>query len=584
MRQRRKHKWTALALIMLTIAGCSQNEHSETDSSSPNAETPQNSETTATAEDATLRETQFGMVKGYEEDQALIWMGIPYGGDASGDNRWKAPTDPEPWTEERDATKAGEVALQAGADGVVGSENALNLDIYRPNNDKENLPVLVYIHGGNNQTGNAQELSSASFVKNHDAIVVSVNYRLGALGFNPLPALKTGSDEENSGNYTMLDLRKSLDWVQENIRNFGGDSDNVTVAGFSAGGRDVMAMLISPTFEGTFDKAISFSGGMTIADEEKSQKVFAEAIAPLVVEDGIKENEEEAAEWLLTSDEKVKAYLYQLEGDRLVSLMGNAGIRMSVFPHLYNDGTVIPEEGFDTTTYHSVPLFMLTGEQEFSLFGRFDPYFAESVADGRIDTDEEIANQYAFVNKYGGQLYSLFNLEESAEKMADRYEAPIYGMEIQFGEEADVVGEDMAKLGSFHGVFVPLFDTDSQNYTSLVGDAYESDGAKELSALFQDYLFEFMSSGDPNGNDLTEWTEWSKDAEKNILFLNADSSTAAAEMGSKDYSYTDILAAIEKDDTITDEQKTELLTKVLNGRWFSYELDKKYDNLSDFDK
>ncbi len=133
-------------------------------------------------------------------------------------------------------------------------------------------------------------------------------------------------------------------------------------------------------------------------------------------------------------------------------------------------------------------------------------------------------------------------------------------------------------------MFVPLFDTDSQNYTSLVGDAYESDGAKELSALFQDYLFEFMSSGDPNGNDLTEWTEWSKDAEKNILFLNADSSTAAAEMGSKDYSYADILAAIEKDDTITDEQKTELLTKVLNGRWFSYELDKKYDNLSDFDK
>lgn len=575
-------KWVVLVTTFLTLAGCNQQNSTESNATDVTSENIASSETLAS--DLLIRETQFGSVMGYEEDEALIWQGIPYGGDTSGENRWQAPTDPQPWSETLDATQAGVVALQAGADGVTGSEDALNLDIYRPNNETEDLPVLVYIHGGNNQTGQAQEISGKSFVSSQDAIVVSVNYRLGPLGFNPLPALKTGSDEENSGNYAMLDLAKSLDWIRANIGEFGGDSNNITVSGFSAGGRDVMAMLISPLFEGKFDKAISFSGGMTIADEEKSQDIFAESIAPLVVEDGVKNDEDQAKKWLLTSDEEVKDYLYNLDGIRLVGLMSNAGIRMDVFPHLYNDGTVIPTEGFDTETYNSVPLIMLTGEQEFSLFSRFDPYFAEAVSDGSIDTDQDISGQYDFVNEYGGQLYSLFNLEDSAIKMTSNYNAPIYGMEILFGENPDYISEEMAKIGSFHGVFVPLLDTDSESYAELVTDSYESQGAKELSVMFQNYIYEFISSGNPNGENLTEWTEWQKDADENILFLDADDSVAIAKMGKKEFDYASVLAAIENDRSITEEQKADLLSEVMNDRWFSYELDKKYHNLSEYDQ
>ncbi|MGK0713280.1 carboxylesterase family protein [Aerococcus urinaeequi] len=582
MKNLNKMKWVVLVTTFLTLAGCNQQNSTESNATDVTSENIASSETLAS--DLLIRETQFGSVMGYEEDEALIWQGIPYGGDTSGENRWQAPTDPQPWSETLDATQAGVVALQAGADGVIGSEDALNLDIYRPNNETEDLPVLVYIHGGNNQTGQAQEISGKSFVSSQDAIVVSVNYRLGPLGFNPLPALKTGSDEENSGNYAMLDLAKSLDWIRANIGEFGGDSNNITVSGFSAGGRDVMAMLISPLFEGKFDKAISFSGGMTIADEEKSQDIFAESIAPLVVEDGVKNDEDQAKKWLLTSDEEVKDYLYNLDGIRLVGLMSNAGIRMDVFPHLYNDGTVIPTEGFDTETYNSVPLIMLTGEQEFSLFSRFDPYFAEAVSDGSIDTDQDISGQYDFVNKYGGQLYSLFNLEDSAIKMTSNYNAPIYGMEILFGENPDYISEEMAKIGSFHGVFVPLLDTDSESYAELVTDSYESQGAKELSVMFQNYIYEFISSGNPNGENLTEWTEWQKDADENILFLDADDSVAIAKMGKKEFDYASVLAAIENDRSITEEQKADLLSEVMNGRWFSYELDKKYHNLSEYDQ
>lgn len=582
MKKLNKMKWVVLVTTFLTLAGCNQQNSTESNATDVTSENIASSETLAS--DLLIRETQFGSVMGYEEDEAFIWQGIPYGGDTSGENRWQAPTDPQPWSETLDATQAGVVALQAGADGVTGSEDALNLDIYRPNNETEDLPVLVYIHGGNNQTGQAQEISGKSFVSSQDAIVVSVNYRLGPLGFNPLPALKTGSDEENSGNYAMLDLAKSLDWIRANIGEFGGDSNNITVSGFSAGGRDVMAMLISPLFEGKFDKAISFSGGMTIADEEKSQDIFAESIAPLVVEDGVKNDEDQAKKWLLTSDEEVKDYLYNLDGIRLVGLMSNAGIRMDVFPHLYNDGTVIPTEGFDTETYNSVPLIMLTGEQEFSLFSRFDPYFAEAVSDGSIDTDQDISGQYDFVNKYGGQLYSLFNLEDSAIKMTSNYNAPIYGMEILFGENPDYISEEMAKIGSFHGVFVPLLDTDSESYAELVTDSYESQGAKELSVMFQNYIYEFISSGNPNGENLTEWTEWQKDADENILFLDADDSVAIAKMGKKEFDYASVLAAIENDRSITEEQKADLLSEVMNGRWFSYELDKKYHNLSEYDQ
>lgn len=531
----------------------------------------------------TIRQTAYGAVKGAENDGVLTWKGVPYGGDTSGEHRFKAPIDPEKWKGERDATKSGQVALQSSTDGVIGSENALNLDIYRPKSDKKKLPVLVYIHGGNNQSGKSEELSGVSFVKNHDAIFVSINYRLGVLGFNPLPSLKTGSDEENSGNYALLDIAKSLDWVRHNIEEFGGDSKNVTISGFSAGGRDVMAMLISPIFKGKFDKAISFSGGMTLADEENSQQVFAEALAPLVVEDGKKATLEEAKAWLLTSEKEVHDYLVSLEAKRLAPLMGNAGIRMSVFPHLYTDGKVLPKEGFNTKNYNQVSLLMLTGENEFSLFAYFDKYFAKN-QEAKTMNQEPAVSDYAFVNKYGGKLYSLFNVQESAEKMAVHHNAPIYTTEVKFGENEQVVGQPMATFGSFHGVFVPLFDQNNENYKTLVGKAYESKGAKELSKVLQDYIYQFISNGNPNGKDLPEWKAWTQDSQRNTLYLDADQEKASAQMGAKDYTYETVLEEIASDSSISQERKEVLISQVLNGRWFSRGLDEKYGNLSDFEK
>ena len=545
--------------------------------------TNSNLSTISTISDPTLIKTQFGLVKGQLDNinNVLVWTGIPYAKAPSGELRWKKPIDLEPWEGIFDATQASPIAFQLNENNIIGSDNSLNLNIYRPNNNKKNLPVLVYIHGGNNQIGKAEEMTGNGMVTDLDAIFISINYRLGPLGFNPLPALQTGDKLEDSGNYALLDMAKSLDWIKDNITYFGGNPHNITVSGFSAGGRDVMAMLISPIFKDKFQKAISFSGGMTIANKEDSIKVFAKAIAPLAVEDKIKPTEEQAYHWLLTNHPDVKAYLYSLSSERLVSLMNNAGIRMSVFPHLYNDGYVIPKEGFNTHQYHSVPLIMLTGTGEFSLFAKSSAYFSSSFNHG-IPSGQTLT-AFQFANKYGGKLYDLFNVSDSAQKMAPFYKAKIYGMEIQYGEDQNVVGLPMGLYGAFHGVFLPLMDPYSENYNGLIANAYKTQGAKQLSKIYKKYIHNFIYNGDPNGDDLVYWNNWSttnNNADKGLLYINTDKEKAIVYMGRQHFSYRDVLDEMDNDQSIPPEIKKTLISEVLNGRWFSHELDLRYHNKS----
>lgn len=523
-----------------------------------------------------------GEIKGsiVNDDKTLLWTGVPYAAAPVGELRWKAPQDHEDWEGTFDATKDGNIGVQVSGGEVVGSEDCLNMDIFRPNTDQTGLPVLVYIHGGNNQTGTSKEIPFEQLAANANCVVISLNYRLGALGFNSLPALKTGDDLENSGNYTLLDFAKALDWIAENGESLGADPKNITISGFSAGGRDVMAMLISPIFEGKFQKAISFSGGMTVADVEDSQKVTAKAIAPLVVEDGIKETEEEAVEWLLSEEEaqkeEVRTYLYGVEAGRLAGIMTNAGIRMSVFPHLFGDGTVLPEEGFDTTQYNDVPVIMLTGASEFSIFALGDPYFADA---GDLVEGEKSA-EYKFAMGYGSELYGLFNAEESAVKMIDQYEAPIYTCEIEFGTDEEIMGKQQANLiGASHGVFIPFLSGVATGSAGGDGTAYEYEGPKELTEKFQSYISNFLWTGDPNGEGLVKWEAWTDAKEGPAqLILNADKEKAMIEMSTDRISYDEILDRMEEDTSISEEAKKQIISEVLNGRWFSAGLDERFGN------
>ncbi|EMQ2088327.1 carboxylesterase family protein [Salmonella enterica subsp. enterica] len=532
----------------------------------------------ATASDLLVK-IHDGKVQGAENNGVEQWTGIPYARSPVGDLRWRAPQPLAHWDTIFDASKPAQECIQTTGTGTKGVEGCLNLNVYRPANVSRHLPVLVYIHGGNNQTGSSSDFNPQFIAKQFDAVIVTVNYRLGVLGFNPLTALNTGDKQEDSGNYTLLDLRQSLAWVKNNIVQFGGDKNNITVSGFSAGGRDVMAMLISPIFANSFNKAIVFSGGMTTSDKQEAQNVFAQRIAPLVVSDGVKKTLPEAQTWLMQGGQSVRDYLYQLPADKIAMVFGDAGIRMHQFPHIYRDGTVIPEEGFSTTKYNSVPVIMLTGQNEFSFFARGDSLFSAAFRNNTLNQESALVNQFNFANHYGSKLYSFFNVERSAEKMYPHYHAPMYGTEIRFGTDAFITGRKLAPVGSYHGIFLAFWDPTVN--ADFIQQAVQLTGAKDLTATFNHYLRSFLYQGKPDNSDATPWLPWTPDNVKkgqSILIMDANKERAITWMSSKDYTVEDVISAIEQDHTVTDAEKQNLVSHVLNGRWFSSELDAHFNH------
>ncbi len=522
-----------------------------------------------------VRNTSYGQVKGTAQENVQVFYGVPYGADTAGENRWKAPEKPAQWTDIKDCTEPAEMAMQMatsyGADGkpsssLKGSTDCLNLDIYTKS-DAKDLPVFVFLHGGNNQTGSSMDLKGNDMVIKDDCIVVSINHRLGLMGFNCLPALQ--KDENSTGNYGLLDIALALQWVRDNISSFGGDANNVTVSGFSAGGRNVMALLVSPVFKGLFDKAVAFSGGMTICDEDAAAKKIASLMASLAVEDGRFATEEEAAQWLLGDGDDVKEYLYSISSERLAKEVGDAGIRMSAFPHLFGDGVTLPKEGFKNAQYcNDVPVIMLTGTDEFTLFCSFDPY-ASTLGD-------EAAAATAFNIKYGSDFYRTFNTQLSAETMDANYKSNMYLCQINYGG-ADSKSK-IQGMGSFHGVFLPML-TNSHNYGNF-HDFAKSEGYQAMADIFNKYLKNFMLTGNPNGEGLdTNWAPWTTES-KNTLILDADEETKAATAEIADVYKTnaEIIAEMDADTTLSADAKAGVIANVLNGRWFSGDLDTHYKN------
>ncbi len=326
-----------------------------------------------------------------------------------------------------------------------------------------------------------------------------MNYRLGALGFNPLRAIKGEDPAQASGNFAILDAIRGLSWMRDNIVSFGGNPGNITIAGFSSGGRDVMELLISPDAKGYFQKAISFSGGMTTAEIETSQKIFAEHLAPLVVENHVKLYLSEAEEWLLSDAPEVRDYLLGLPAGRLAKAFGPAYIRMKEFPHLYPDGIVLDSMGFKSKTFTTVPLMMETGTDEFSIYAAQDPYFAPYVADRSILTNEKMRKEFEFAKKYGSAMYRLFNADAPASMLVGKYRAPIYTLTIDYGDDPKIVGDAAALLlGSVHGIWIPCV---TGRATSTTADfpihAFDNPGFQDMKRMIQQYIGNFMRTGNP---------------------------------------------------------------------------------------
>jgi len=280
-----------------------------------------------------------GVVRGIRENEADVFRAIPYALAPVGDRRWRPPAPLPRWAGVRDAQQPGVACMQpAMAAGPYNrgqqamSEDCLTLDITAPT-DARNAPVMVWIHGGTLiwGTGHSPMYDGQAFAK-RGVILVSINYRLGVLGYLAHPGLSAESPDQVSGNYGLLDQIAALQWVRDNIAAFGGDANNVTIFGESAGALSVEYLLASPPAHGLFDRAIVQSGYLFTTPELRDaryEEFSAEAIGS----------------WLgSTLSAPTVADLRAMDAETLVSGAATAGYA----PYGTVDGKILKRQLVDT--------------------------------------------------------------------------------------------------------------------------------------------------------------------------------------------------------------------------------------------
>ncbi|WP_420137392.1 carboxylesterase/lipase family protein [Sphingomonas sp.] len=244
----------------------------------------------AAATPGTIVSTTNGAIAGEAmPDGRRLFRGIPFAQPPVGPLRWREPVAVPHWTSVRDATHSAPACPQIDygwnhAAAARQSEDCLYLEVATPASpaSKKKLPVMVWIHGGGNRAGSGADTTGSDFGK--EVVLVTVQYRLGALGFLSHPALTAESPHHTSGNYALMDQQAALRWVQANIARFGGDESNVTIFGESAGAQDVGLQQLSPLARGLFHKAIEESGTAgfgipprTLAENERIGTLLAQA-------------------------------------------------------------------------------------------------------------------------------------------------------------------------------------------------------------------------------------------------------------------------------------------------------------------
>jgi para-nitrobenzyl esterase len=318
-------------------------------------------------------ETTAGPIQGEVTDGVHAFKGIPYGGPTGGANRFRPPTPPTPWTDPRPALEYGPSCPQPASrpGGWTGegaeSEDCLVLNVWSGGLEGTDRPVMVWLHGGGYRIGSGSWplYDGAHLARRGDAVLVTVNHRLGALGYLHLGEL-AGDEYATSGNAGMLDLVAALEWVRDNIGRFGGDAANVTIFGESGGGAKVCTLMAMPSAAGLFHRAVVQSGpSLQVQPVERATSDASKLLAELGVSvDRIADLNDIPAEQIVAAQVAVSA-------DAL-------GTRGGFAPVL--DGTVIPSHPGDAIldgTAPDVPLMIGCTRDEATLFVAGDPAFRD---------------------------------------------------------------------------------------------------------------------------------------------------------------------------------------------------------------
>ena len=550
----------AVLLLASQVIACSSDEDTP-----PVEDTPTSGEETTPA--ITLDpwtgnptiQTIYGSVKGLEdESNTWVWKAIPFAKPPVGELRWKAPRAPEPWDGVREETQFCSMCSQYDplmGETVIGNEDCLYLNVWRPQSEETDLPVYFWIHGGGNSIGSANQTPTyygSTLAQKSNMVFVSMNYRLGPFGWFTHPALRTGDAKDDSGNYGTLDLIKALEWIQENIKAFGGDPDKVIITGESAGGVNVLSLILSPSAEGLFHRAMVQSGMTVTNPVEAGEASSHNVLMTLLANDGTVAEQSDAEAYLKSmSDAEIETYLKSKNPDELLACYEQKGFGMVVFPEILEDGTVIVAEGssaFDTGAYpNKVPIIVGSNKEEQKMFMFMDPSF---------EGKDEL---YQTVTNYGSDFWKVNGVDDLARKLSDYPDQPdIYAYQFNWGAGWDTGTSPIPepydlKIGAAHSLDVPFF---LGNYsfnvmmTDWVFTEENRPGREELGDAMMAYVAQFVRTGNPNepGSGLPDWKPWTngEDEPKCILF-DADLNDAKIEMSTVELTVSGVLEAMKSE-------------------------------------
>lgn len=482
--------------------------------------------------------TASGIVRGIIKDDVAAFKGIPYAAPPVGEFRWRPPQPVTPWKEVRDASKDCADCPQRAWPGstAIQSEDCLFLNVWTPATatKKSKLPVMVWIHGGGFTGGSGSGPGSAgdAFAK-QGVILTTINYRLGRLGHFAHPTLSKEHPEEFKGSYAYMDQIAALKWIKENIAAFGGDPDNVTIFGFSAGGVSIHSLLTIPAAKGLFHKAIGHSSGGRdgVLTGRPINKDNADPLYTISAETiGLNFAHKHKIE---STDATAMTKLRALPVEKIVDggqETDSTGARTYSGPIL--DGKLVvetAESAYKVGRQPNVPLMIgncsaesgggfinttTTKEELFSLFGGL-----ESEAKAAYDPDGK--KEFAEIQT---RIITDWVWGEPARMTARAFIAkrqPTYV--FQFGY-VPVAARERSRYGAGHGSDISfVFNTLNARWGAQAEATPEE---KELARIMNTYWTNFAKTGNPNGKDLPVWPLYDNQKE-GILDVDLDGKVTA---------------------------------------------------------
>lgn len=510
-------KTALISACVLTMAGCSSTASSST--SKPAASSTEQT-------DNTVVEVTGGKVKGYVDDNGVrTFKGIPYAASTAGENRFKDPQPVESWDDVKECTEFGPIVVQNEPvpfmmwtkeyvdndctleNGRMG-EDSLNLNVWTTAEEGAKEPVIVYIHGGGNTSGSGEnEVYTGQNIAQKGVVYLTINYRVGLYGFL---CYKDGTGEEITGNFATKDQIAALKWVQDNIEKFGGDPNNVTIAGQSAGSANVQTLIASPAAKGLFKHAVAMSansygfGPMSgVKTMEDAEKEASEALGDVTVEQ-----------------------LRSMPVEDLEKIRANYNPSSTV-----NDGEYVTQDlktAYNSGNFNHVDLMQggVTGDT--TLFGGFitlpdddnnpqTPVTSISPADFKAAVQTQLGD-------LTDEFLAAYPVDDSAENVISvNNDASFDNAVAQYSITLRAKDSGDSENKSYQYMFThPVPDKDKSlqesygafhtgdvgywlNYFSTSSDRPWEDADYKLGDTMSSYLVNFAKTGDPNGDSLSKW-------------------------------------------------------------------------------